>query len=193
MCNLDEMKGLHVGKTYRNHMQAANFVAFTALKAFDDVARELKSCKFYSIMGDDSTDVGACEQSMWFVRSAKKGKINIRFLGNKTLDRADAERIINGVKELVDVNLQMKWQAFMDKVLASTTDGASVTLGRVGGVCVRLQAYQPSMIIVHCMAHRLELAWGDACKRLPIYDKSIKTLAVLFLYEQSPEPSQLNP
>ena len=131
---------------------------------------------------DDSTDVGACEQSMWFVRSAKEGKINIRFLGNKTLERADAESIINGVKELVDVNLQMKWQAFMDRVVASTTDGARVMLGRVGGVCVRLQAYQPSMIIVHCMAHRLELAWGDACKKLPIYDKSIETLAVGLFY-----------
>ena len=36
------MKGLRVGKRYRNHTQAADFVAFTALKAFDDVARELK-------------------------------------------------------------------------------------------------------------------------------------------------------
>ena len=30
MCELDEMKGLEIGNTYRNHTQACNFIGFIA-------------------------------------------------------------------------------------------------------------------------------------------------------------------
>ena len=38
------------------------------------------------------------------------------------------------------------------------------------------------------MAHRLELAYGDACKTLPLYDKAVKTLGVglFYFYMNSP-------
>ena len=137
-------------------------------------------------MGDDSTDISSAEQSMWFVRSCSGGKIPVKYIGNSTLEKQNAEGI-KGVKELVDTNLQMNFDDFMNKAVASTTDGASVMLGKVSGVAVQLQILQPCMLIIHCMAHRLKLAYGDACKKVTLNDKTIKTMAIglSYFYRQS--------
>ena len=45
------------------------------------------------------------------------------------------------------------------------TDGASAMLGSVSGVATRLKlAWNPVLLIVHCIAHRGALAVGDAFK-----------------------------
>ena len=49
-CELDEVKGISLGDTYRKRISAAKFLSFTALKAFNDIAESLSECKFYSIL-----------------------------------------------------------------------------------------------------------------------------------------------
>ena len=82
----------------------------------------------------------------------------------------------------------MDWQSFTDKVVSCTTDGASVMMGKISGVTVKIRMDQPCMITVHCKSHRLELAYGDACKGIQLYDKTVRTLAtgLFYFYAKSP-------
>ena len=48
-CELDEAKCISLGDTYRNRISAANFMAFTALKAYD-ISENLSECIFHSII-----------------------------------------------------------------------------------------------------------------------------------------------
>ena len=49
-CELDEAKCISLGDTYRNRISTANFMAFTALKAYNDISENLSECIFHSII-----------------------------------------------------------------------------------------------------------------------------------------------
>ena len=63
-------------------------------------------------------------------------------------------------------------------------DGANVMFGKKGGVSAFLTQLQPSLITMHCFAHRLQLAYKDAVKGSRLYDSCTDGL-VLFLPQQS--------
>ena len=43
MCELDEMKGLEIGETYRNHTQARNFISYIAAVEQHKIRTEFSS------------------------------------------------------------------------------------------------------------------------------------------------------
>ena len=67
-------------------------------------------------------------------------------------------------------------------------DGASVMVGKTSGVAKRMTDLQPSLITVHCLAHRLELAFKDAVKGQKLYDSTIVLLlGTYYFYQNSPK------
>ncbi len=187
-CNLDELKGVTLGQTYRNRASATEFVKYIAESAFSDMKDTFEASKFVSIMGDDSTDISATEQSMWFLRTCIAGNVSVKFLGCISLEKADAASILGGLQQIVSENTDYEWPDFMQKVVACSTDGASVMLGRSTGVATRLKETQPDLIILHCLVHRLELGYKDASRSVKLYDKAINTLAMglYYFYYRSP-------
>ena len=76
---------------------------------------------------------------------------------------------------------------FLNKLVALGSDGASVMLGKNGGVIAILKEKQPSMIAVHCARHRLELTYKDAVKQIPLAEKVVTLLSGLYyMYRNSP-------
>lgn len=55
-------------------------------------------------------------------------------------------------------------------------------VGCRAGVGALLRKEQPSMLTLHCMAHRLELALKDATKKLKLHDKSVTVLCMGLYY-----------
>lgn len=53
LCDLDEVKGLTVGATYRNVKACSTFTKYIATTAQDQVADELKKSKFVSVTTSD--------------------------------------------------------------------------------------------------------------------------------------------
>ena len=79
------------------------------------------------------------------------------------------------------------WNQFTTKLVALGSDGAAVMLGKNRGVISLLQAHQPSMIAVHCSGHRLELAYKDGIKKIPLAEKVVTLLTGLYyMYRNSP-------
>ena len=70
-----------------------------------------------------------------------------------------AETILQYLTSTAPVTLDLKC------LTGGSSDGASVMVGRHGGVMTRvMEAAPPGFISTHCVAHRLVLAASDACK-----------------------------
>ena len=69
------------------------------------------------------------------------------------------------------------------KIVALGCDGANVMLGKTSGLAKRLQDINPSLIAVHCSAHRLALVLQHAIKDIQSvksYNDSIKAIFIFF-------------
>ena len=89
-------------------------------------------------------------------------------------------------------DLQLTESILSKKLVALGCDGASVMCGKTSGVSALLKKIQPSLIVVHCMAHRLELAYKDAIKGIKVYDSVIVLLMGLYyLYHNSPKQREI--
>ena len=182
MCDLDEAKGLELLSTYRTTKYCQNFVKAIADVEFFQVKEQVKQAKFLCVIGDGSTDSGVKEQEMWFGRSSNAGVIRVNFIGVHSPERANAENIVSGLKEIVGKNLELEWPYFSGKLAALACDGASVMVGARAGVGTLLNRDSPTMITIHCMAHRLELCLKDSVKKLNLYEKCISVLAMGIYY-----------
>ena len=76
---------------------------------------------------------------------------------------------------MVNENLEMNFESFCQKIAALACDGASVMTGCKGGEGA-LRKEMPSVITIHFMAHRLELALKDVAKSVPLYQKYLVLL-----------------
>lgn len=62
----------------------------------------------------------------------------------------------------MDSEVSTDWK---NKLVALTTDGASVMTGVNNGVVTKLCADRPYVLGIHCMAHKLELAFSDGIRK----------------------------
>ena len=87
-----------------------------------------------------------------YLRYSDKGKISNKFLALKRTITQSIETTLKRHGGFTDANLYQKMIGF-------GADGASVNMGCHNGIGARLKRKQPLLTSVHCMAHRLELAF----------------------------------
>lgn len=93
------------------------------------------------------------------------------FLSLQTLSRANAESCYNAILTGFDEQLGFKPQEIFGKLVGFASDGAAVMQGVRSGVAARLKEHQPNLTVVHCVAHRLELAIKTAINQSVLYRK----------------------
>lgn len=144
-----------------------------------------KDAQFYSILSDGSTDSSIIEEEIVYARYVIQGEIFVRFLGLQSVPKADASTIAEAISTVVDNVLQLPdWK---DRVVAYGTDGAAVMTGSKNGVVTRLRGERDHILGIHCMAHRLELAFKDAAKSIPLYHMlDTFLLNLYYFYHKSP-------
>jgi hypothetical protein len=74
------------------------------------------------------------------------------------------------------------WEDVKKKVVALSCDGAKVMSGCRNGVGAILKNEQESLIMIHCGAHRLELALKDTIKNVKLFDDTKTLLLSLYLF-----------
>ena len=103
------------------------------------------------------------------------------------LEKQDAETIYAAlIKSLAKYGFDDFY--LTQNLLAFTSDGASVMLGKNNGVGTRIAKKYPNTILWHCLNHRLELSVSDAIKKV----NAINHLKIFFdklysLYSRSPK------
>ena len=96
-------------------------------------------------------------------------------------------KAINGAVKEAGITLEV-WRS---KVVCAKFDGASVMMGDVNGVAGQLKRHVPHVVMLHCVAHKLELAVHDAVKRvayLQTFDDTVK--AIFKMYYRSAKKSK---
>lgn len=83
----------------------------------------------------------------------------------------------------MDSEVSTDWK---NKLVALTTDGASVMTGVNNGVVTKLRADRPNVLGIHCMAHKLELAFSDGIRKNVMVRKAEDLLSGLYtVYHKS--------
>lgn len=82
LLELDEKKGLDVGKTYRNDKEAQFFSEFIAQSTCMDIGQMVRKAPFLAVITDGATDSSFTEQEIVYVRSASSGVVKTNFAGN---------------------------------------------------------------------------------------------------------------
>ncbi|XP_070548832.1 zinc finger protein 862-like [Ptychodera flava] len=100
----------------------------------------------------------------------------------QSVARANAPGIYKALmKSLVFENISL--QQMQQKIVGFGCDGASVNTGSVSGVITLLQTnISKEIVLVKCLAHRLELAFKDAIKGIHLYTKLNTLLTELFKF-----------
>ncbi|KAK0140097.1 Zinc finger protein 862 [Merluccius polli] len=143
----------------------------------------LSEGKFISVMSDGSLDSAVMEEEMVYVRSASEGKVKVDFVGVKAVSKPDATNIAEAVCSIMDSEVSSDWK---NKLVALTTDGASVMTGVNNGVVTKLRADRPNVLGIHCMAHKLELTFSDGIRKNVMVRKAEDLLSGLYtVYHKS--------
>lgn len=132
--------------------------------------KRVEEANFCSLIMDGSTDVSVIEQEMVYVRTCQAGEVSVNFVQIVSTPKADADGITASLEKAVNKGLNMTFTDIGKKLVAMGTDGAAVMLGKNNGVTTKVrESIAPSLLAVHCFAHRLELASKDVVKRHPRY------------------------
>uniref|UniRef100_A0A1A8KL82 Si:dkeyp-19e1.4 n=1 Tax=Nothobranchius kuhntae TaxID=321403 RepID=A0A1A8KL82_NOTKU len=139
--------------------------------------------KFMSVMSDGSLDSAVMEEEIVYVRSASEGKVQVDFVGVKSVSKPDAANIAEAVCGMLDSEVSTDWKK---KLVAITTDGASVMTGVNNGVVTKLRGDRCYVLGIHCMAHKLELSFSDGIRKNVMVRKVEDLLSGLYtLYHKS--------
>lgn len=98
------------------------------------------------------SDVHAPTDTDGSLRLGVSKRKKVGFVEVKAVSKPDATHIAEAVCSIMD------WK---NKLVALTTDGASVVTGVHNDVVTKLCADRPNVLGIHCMAHKLELVFSD--------------------------------
>ena len=89
------------------------------------------------------------------------------------------------LKSLLEVGISK--EKITSRLVGFCCDGANVMVGKKCGVSALLKGLQPSVVVVHCFAHRLQLSLKDAIKQNKLYESVLVLLMGLYYpYHNSP-------
>ncbi|XP_053406405.1 SCAN domain-containing protein 3-like [Mercenaria mercenaria] len=133
----------------------------------------------YGLIIDESTDIGNKKQLLAYIQYLDEDGVKCALLENMliTTSHANAETITCKIKDCLE-----RKQIDISKMVGIGTDGASVMTGSKNGVVKRLKDFAPSLIGVHCAAHRCSLATSQATKSIPELESYSRTVTNIFYY-----------
>ena len=151
--------GISLGETYCNNRACRFFVGYIAEAERLAIVEDLTNAPFYSVLTNGRTDSSIREAEVMYLIYSDKGKISNKFLALKNIARANAENITQSIKTTLKEHGGFTDANLYQKMIGFGADGASVNMGCHNGIGARLKRKQPLLTSVHCMAHRLELAF----------------------------------
>ncbi len=149
----------------------------------EPISQNMQQSPFFALCVDETTDVSVTKELIVYSRYLVGGEVITSFLKIMGLFNGTAVTIADAVSKLcTDLNLDM-----LHCFCGLGSDGASVMLGRKGGVSKILRDKVPFLVSNHCIAHRLALACGQAANEIPYLKKFKDVLDQLYrFYKKSP-------
>ena len=176
-CNY--MKELRRGgnASYRSEQVISEFLCTLSDTVKEVVMTKMRDSPTFSLMIDESTDVSVLKQLVVYGRAVVDGKLESHFLGMRDLADGRAMTIERSLLEFWNDN-----GLEITNMSSFGSDGANVMTGRREGVAARLKRLNSNLISIHCVAHRLALAAGQASETIPYLRKFKEILCNLFYF-----------
>jgi len=181
LAKLDKAKKLDIGETYLNPMACGSFVDSIAKCTLDHTFKTLSNSSFFSLTMDGTTDISTTEQESIYVRSVKDGVITSNFLHIVEPDNTTGQGLASVIQKALS---EIDKVTTLKKFVGFASDGASNMIGCRKGAATLLKQEFPSLQVVHCLSHRLELAYKDALKGKikSQYEKTLTLLVGLYYF-----------
>ena len=125
LCDVDQMKNVDIGPTYRNDKSCKEFIVAMAEVERSKIEKAVREAPFVCIMSDGSTDVSTIENEMVYIQLANHGKIQCFFLGCIECETSNAIGIYDAIKKSLNFD-GLSTDDILKKVVAFVGDGASV-------------------------------------------------------------------
>lgn len=123
MCQLDEVKGVNAGSTYRNDKSCSAFIRSISAVERLSTADKLNEADFLTAISDGSTDVSTIENEIVYIRACIKWE-PISFVELVAVSKANA----NGIYRAIIKGVTGLDHGLKDKMIAFASDGAKYWL-----------------------------------------------------------------
>ena len=184
-----------MGCTQLKHLQCSENAKYTSRRITTEFLQvmgeqveqeklnDLLASPVFSILIDETTDIAVINEMAIYARFIDSDA-HVRTVFLKIVELA------NGCAETIEAALMayLEEQSIpLSRLVGFGSDGASVMIGKHSGVATRLKNKQPILTSIHCMAHRLALAAGQAGEKIRFIKNTFKpTLRQLsYFYENS--------
>ncbi|KAJ8043554.1 hypothetical protein HOLleu_10692 [Holothuria leucospilota] len=148
------------------------------------IQRDIIASTYFGMMVDETTDIAVLKQLIVFIRVTDKDSNKLKqktsFFDIKDIPDGRADTITRELKKMLDEG----GIDFTD-MAGFGSDGASVMVGRRNGVASKLREEIPTLINIHCVAHRLALAAGQAATGIPYVVKFKEIIQQLYQFYQN--------
>ena len=141
------------------------------------VQSQLEKSPYIGLICDETTDVSTTKALVVYAKAVVRAKVHTFFLALKELRDGTAPAVTESLKETVS-----QYGLTTERVAAMGSDGAAVMVGRENGVVARLAKEQPSLVNIHCVAHRLALAVSEAADTVAPVKRFKGFVGSLFTY-----------
>ena len=165
-------KALKVG---RNATYTSPEIDIMAASVKEFVVKSVTKCESFTLMCDESRDIGVLKQLITYIKICDNGKCKTHFLSMSDLLDGKVDTIFNALKDVL-----ASCELSVENLSSFGSDGASVMVGTRSGVATHLHELNPSILNVHCIAHRLSLATAQAGNQIPYLKKVKDWLAALW-------------
>ena len=158
-----------------------------SLKILCDLASQIRKATFYSIMGDECTDISNKEQfALCFQWVDDDICVHEDFFGLYQVLDITANTLVSAIKDtLIRINLSLQ------QCRGQCYDGATNMSGNLGGVAKQIINEEKRALFCHCYGHSLNLA--DAIKGCKVMSDVLDTtFEISKLLKFSPKREHLN-
>ena len=147
--------------TYEHSESVRGFQEAIAAVVDKNLDKDLLATDYCALLIDESTNMATDHNLVMYVRYVLNGEIYSRFLCLVELPGGTAPAIVDTVLKV------FASRKISSKLCGMATDGASVMIGCRTGVTTQMKGKNPFILSIHCIAHRLALASGQAADAVP--------------------------
>ncbi|XP_077989284.1 zinc finger protein 862-like [Glandiceps talaboti] len=183
---VQKANGVKLIQSTDSSKKAREFVNFLAQAIRRKIAEVLCSAACFSVLSDGSqARKTGSEKELVLVKTVKAGVPVFLTAALQDIDvygEANAGNIKESLDDVFKSKVIIETENYTKKVVAATSDGASVNTGVYSGLLTRLRNDgRPWLLTTHCVSHRIELAIKDSLLKLKSFEQ-VKDVMVNIYY-----------
>ncbi|CAF3312570.1 unnamed protein product [Rotaria sp. Silwood2] len=124
----------------------------------EQILAEVKHATFFTVIGDETTDVNTIEQFTFCLRYVFENKVHEKFISFLPAEDRTGEGLARLIlDEIKNLGLNANF------MVSQAYDGCSAMSGKFNGCHAYIQKLFPTALYLQCASHSLNLAISDSC------------------------------